>query len=99
MDRLTLGVAYHSNRILRNVESDLRDIIAHGFDSVLHMLTHNDMDRHRKVMKEIVTMTREHGLDVWIDNWGLAGSPGDSSYFLGYNPDARQFFNDGTPRR
>lgn len=34
---LKRGVAYHGNRILRHVEEDLRDIIEHNFNLVVHM--------------------------------------------------------------
>ena len=99
MDKLQLGVAYHSNRIVRHVREDMLSIVEGGFDSVLHMFTHNDMERHRAVMADIIALSEEMGLEVWVDNWGLAGAPGESSHFLSYQPDARQIYNTGEPRR
>lgn len=99
MERLQLGVAYHSNRIVRHVRDDMLALAEEGFDSVLHMFTHNDMERHRSVMADIIALTQEQGLEVWVDNWGLTGSPGDSSHFLSYQPDARQIYNTGEPWR
>ena len=55
MEKLWTGVAYHGNRILRHVEDDMRDIVNHNMNLVVHMFTHNDWDRHLKVMKDIVT--------------------------------------------
>ncbi|MFD0713525.1 hypothetical protein [Paenibacillus sp. GCM10027626] len=95
-NRLIKGVAYHGNRILRHVESDMRDIIAHHFNLVVHMFSHTDWDRHHSIMKEIVAITEGHGLDVWIDNWGISGPPGDKSHFLAYYPDSHQVYSDGT---
>jgi hypothetical protein len=92
---LKKGVAYHGNRILRHVEEDLRDIIEHDFNLVVHMFSHNDWDRHRNIMKEIIQMTDESGLESWIDNWGLGGPPGDKSHFLSYYPDSHQIYSDG----
>ncbi len=93
---LKTGVAYHGNRILKHVETDLVDIINHNFNLVVHMFTHNDWDRHHKVMKDIFDMTMEKGLEMWVDNWGIGGPPGDKSHFLAYYPEAHQVYSDGT---
>lgn len=92
---MNLGIAYHGNRILRHVEEDMRDMVAHNFNLVVHMFSHNDWDRHFKIMKEIVDITKGYGLDVWIDNWGLGGPPGDKSHFLAYQPSSHQIYSNG----
>lgn len=97
MEKLKLGVAYHGNRILRHVEEDMADITKHGMNVVVHMFSHNDWDRHVGVMKDIVQMSEAQGLEVWIDNWGLGGPPGDKSHFLQYHPEAHQVYSDGQP--
>lgn len=93
---LIKGVAYHGNRMLTHAREDLREIAESGFNAVLHMFSHNDWDRHKQVMKEIFAMTEEYGMDVWVDNWGLGGPPGDKSHFLAYHPEAHQVRSDGT---
>ncbi len=93
---LVKGVAYHGNRMLTHIREDMQDLAASGFTSVLHMFTHNDLDRHKNIMKEIFDITKYYGLDVMVDNWGLGGAPGDKSHFLAYYPDAHQYYNDGT---
>lgn len=92
---LKTGIAYHSNRILKHVEEDMRDCVAHSINLVVHMLTHNDWDRHRTIMKEIVDLTEDLGLEVWIDNWGIGGPPGDKSHFLAYYPGSHQIYSGG----
>ncbi len=92
---LKLGVAYHGNRMLRHVREDMLDIVQHNFNLVVHMLSHNDWDRHKNIMKEIVEISQEAGLEVWIDNWGLGGPPGDKSHFLSYYPEAHQVYSNG----
>lgn len=92
---LKKGVAYHGNRLLRHIEEDMRDIIEHNFNLVVHMFSHNDWDRHKSIMKEIITMTEQQGLEVWVDNWGLGGPPGDKSHFLSYYPDSHQIYSNG----
>lgn len=94
-NKLRTGVAYHGNRILKHVEGDMRDIIEHNFNLVVHMFSHNDWDRHRYIMKEIIQITEGLGLDVWVDNWGLGGPPGDLSHFLAYYPDSHQIYSNG----
>lgn len=95
MKKLNLGVAYHGNRILKHVQEDMRDIVNHHMNFVVHMFTHNDMDRHKNIMKEIFDITKSYGLDIWVDNWGIGGPPGDKSHILQYYPDAHQVYSDG----
>ena len=95
MEKLELGVAYHGNRMLQHVKDDMRDIVNHNMNLVVHMFTHNDMKRHKQVMKDIFDVTRDAGLDFWVDNWGLPGMPGDASHFAGYSPDSRRVLSNG----
>ena len=93
--KLVKGVAYHGNRFLTHIRDDMRDIAEHGFNTVVHMFSHNDWDRHKSIMKEIFDITKSYGLDVWVDNWGLGGPPGDKSHFLSYHPQAHQYYANG----
>lgn len=92
---LRLGAAYHGNRMPHHARVDLDDMAAHGMDIVVHMFSHTDWDRHKNVMKEIVDMSVDAGLEVWADNWGLGGPPGDKSHFLSYYPDSHMYYSDG----
>ncbi len=94
--QLLTGVAYHGNRMTKHVVEDMEDIVRHNMNYVVHMFSHMDWVRHKTVMKDIFDITKSYGLDVWVDNWGLAGTPGDKSHFLSYHPEAHQIFNDGT---
>lgn len=98
MESLKLGVAYHSNRLFSHVEEDLKEIVDRRFNLVVHMFSHNDWDRCPSVMKDIFQKTLDLGLDLWVDNWGLGGTPGDKSHFLCYHPEAHQYYSDGTMR-
>lgn len=93
---LRKGVAYHGNRMLSHIREDMLDIVEHGFDTVVHMFTHNDWERHKDTMRQTVEISKSLGLEVWIDNWGLGGPPGELSHFMGSMPDSQQVFNDGT---
>lgn len=95
MQPLKLGVAYHGNRMTHHAREDMRDIMRNGFDIVVHMFSHTDWDRHKTKIKEMIAISKEVGLEVWIDNWGLAGPPGDKAHFLAYHPEAHQIYSDG----
>lgn len=92
---LKTGYAYHGNRMLNHAEADLRDMALHDANVVVHMLSHTDWDRHKTTIKELVTMTHSLGMEAWIDNWGLGGSPGDKSHFLAYYPDSHVYYSNG----
>lgn len=94
---LKLGTAYHGNRILRHVEEDMTDIVNHHMNTVVHMYTHNDMDRHHDILKDIIAISEDKGLEVWVDNWGIDAGPGDKCYFTGMHPETKQIYADGTP--
>ncbi|MEA4822652.1 MAG: hypothetical protein VB111_00860 [Clostridiaceae bacterium] len=96
MRPLKTGYAYHGNRMPQHVETDLRDMAAHNTNLVVHMFSHTDWDRHKNIMKEIVAMTEDYGMETWIDNWGLGGPPGDKSHFLAYYPDSHIIYSDGS---
>ena len=94
---LKLGVAYHGNRMLKYVREDMIDMINKNMNLVVHMYTHNDMMRHKNVMKDIIGLSEELGLETWVDNWGIDGGPGEKSLFVSMNPTERMIYTDGTP--
>ncbi|HEV8573331.1 MAG TPA: hypothetical protein VGR43_01350 [Dehalococcoidia bacterium] len=67
------GVSYFSARTLRHVRDDLRDIVGHGCSYVVHCFTEIDLAYYSDAMREIAQATREAGLEVWFDPWGVAG--------------------------
>ena len=98
MQPLKIGVAYHGNRLIANARHDLEDMVQHGMNLVVHMFSHNDWDRSSEVMRDIFAMTEYYGMEYWVDNWGLNGSPGDSSHYLSFHPDAHQVYSNGELR-
>ncbi len=93
--RLKTGVAYHGNRMLSHAITDMKEIARADMDIVVHMLSHTDWERHDKVMGDIFRASEDVGLEVWVDNWGLGGMPGDKSHFLSYHPEAHMQYGDG----
>ena len=92
---LLTGVAYHGNRMPSHVREDMKEIARADMDIVVHMFSHTDWDRHKTVMKDIFRITEDAGMEVWVDNWGLGGPPGDKSHFLAYHPEAHMYYSNG----
>ncbi len=93
---LQTGIAYHGNRMPSHVRADMAEIARADMDIVVHMFSHTDWERHKTVMKDIIAITEDAGMEVWVDNWGLGGAPGDKSHFLAYHPEAHMYHSDGT---
>jgi hypothetical protein len=73
----------------------MREIANADMDIVVHMFSHMDWDRHSNAIKEIISISEDNGLEVWVDNWGLGGAPGDVSHFLSKYPDAHMIYGNG----
>ncbi len=93
--KLKTGAAYYGNRMLSHAIADMKDMARSNLDIVVHMLTHNDMERSSEVVRDIFKATEAEGLEVWVDNWGISGAPGDKGHFLAYHPEAHSYYGDG----
>ena len=95
MQKLKTGAAYHGNRMLSHAIEDMKEMVRADMDVVVHMLSHTDWERHSNVMGDIFKASEDLGLEVWVDNWGIGGSPGDRAHFLAYHPEAHTYYGDG----
>ncbi|MEX2236080.1 MAG: hypothetical protein WEB00_00900 [Dehalococcoidia bacterium] len=91
------GVSYFSARDLRHVQSDLEEIVGHGCTYIVHCYTETDMLWNRGTIERIFRTTRDAGLGVWADPWGVAGifSGETLSRFAADHLDAWQQLSDG----
>src|SRR5438093_3151808 len=82
---------------MRHVRDDLRDIVEHGCTYVVHCDTETDLAYYSETMREIAEATREEGLEVWFDPWGVAGifSGETLTRFPLEHPEAWQVLWDG----
>ena len=92
---LKVGAAYYGNRMLSHAMADMKDMSRSNLDIVVHMLPHNDIERSFSVMKDIFKASEDEGREVWVDNWGIGGAPGDKGHFLAYHPEAHSYYGDG----
>lgn len=61
------GVSYFGVRRPIHVATDMRILAADGFTYVVHTMTEHDLDNYRATMAEIVRVTHDAGLRVWLD--------------------------------
>ena len=92
---LKTGVAYHGNRMPSHAREDMKEIVDADMDIVVHMFSHMDWDRHSYAMKDIIAMSEDMGLEVWVDNWGIGGRPGDVSHYLSMHPEDHMIYGNG----
>ena len=91
------GVSYFGNRILKHVEEDMKELKEIGFDVIVHTFSENDHKFYFRTMKDIVKLTKNLGMEVWIDPWGVGGVFGGEAFsnFLIENPSEWQITNRG----
>ncbi|RKX57529.1 MAG: hypothetical protein DRP24_00110 [Thermotoga sp.] len=91
------GVSYFGSRILKHVEEDMKELKEIGFDVIVHTFSENDHKFYFRTMKDIVKLTRDLGMEVWIDPWGVGGVFGGEAFsnFLIENPSEWQITNRG----
>lgn len=96
---LRFGTSYFGNRILRHVETDMKQLVAQNFTYVVHTFNENDLLFYRDQMKKIVQVTKDQGLAVFMDPWGVGKVFGGESFsnYVCSNLDAVQILSDGKP--
>lgn len=96
---MKLGCSYFGNRILRHARQDMQELIDCGCNFVVHTFNENDMVFCHKAVCEIVQMSKEMGLETYIDPWGVGKVFGGESFsnFVMNNMDAVQHASDGGP--
>jgi len=95
---LKLGSSYFGNRILRHVETDMKQLVDMGCNLVVHMMSENDFRFYYKQICEIVQLSQSLGLETYIDPWGVGKIFGGEAFseYITYNPNTRQVLSDGS---
>ncbi|MFQ5674918.1 MAG: hypothetical protein ACE5G1_03400 [bacterium] len=91
------GVSYFGNRNPRHFEKDLEEILSHNCNFIVHTFSENDQQFYKETMRELVAMSREAGLECYVDPWGVGRIFGGETYssFALNNIDACQVLPDG----
>ncbi|MFC1573089.1 hypothetical protein ACFL6M_05765, partial [Candidatus Eisenbacteria bacterium] len=77
---MKLATSYFGCRIPRHVRRDMMRLRRLGFERIVHTFSENDLYYFPDTMKEIVTLSREAGLEVQLDPWGVAGVFGGEAF-------------------
>lgn len=96
---MKIGTSYFGNRILRHVKQDMEQLVKQGFNLVVHTFNENDMLFYHSTMKDIVQISKDAGLEVQLDPWGVGKVFGGESFsnFVACNLDAVQILSDDKP--
>jgi hypothetical protein len=91
------GVSYYGNRIPRHVRTDMEDIARNHCTYVVHTFSENDLQYYHNTIGEIVKISHEAGLEVWLDPWGVGRVFGGEAYshFASQHVEVRQILSDG----
>ncbi len=91
------GISYFGNRNPRHFAHDLEDIRQHNCTFIVHTFSENDQQFYKDTMAEMVSQTKDAGLECYLDPWGVGhvfGGETYSSFALNY-PDTLQILPDG----
>jgi hypothetical protein len=93
------ATSYFGNRILRHAVDDMRALRQSGFDIVVHTFSEDDLRFYQGTVTRIVSASKETGLCVWLDPWGVGGIFGGESFSNAAlrEPDWLQVASDGSP--
>lgn len=89
---LTLGASYFGSRHLDHVRRDMEKIAGAGCNMVVHTMSEEDMTYYPETMVQIVKASKEAGLQVFLDPWGVGRVFGGEAFsnFVAMNPRERQ---------
>ncbi|KKM71093.1 hypothetical protein LCGC14_1434080 [marine sediment metagenome] len=89
---MKLGASYFGNRILKHVREDMEKMLDDGCNFVVHTMSEHDIVYHSQTMVDIVKASKEVGLEVFLDPWGVGRVFGGESFstFVKQYPESRQ---------
>lgn len=89
---MRLGASYFGNRILKHVREDMEKMLYDGCNLVIHTMSEHDITYHSQTMVDIVKVSREVGLEVFLDPWGVGRVFGGESFstIVKLFPESRQ---------
>lgn len=92
------GASYFGSRFTDHVARDMREMAAAGFTYVVHTMSEFDLEFYSpRTMTDIVKCSRDAGLEVLLDPWGVGNTFGGEPYsrWVSDFPEACQVDNKG----
>ncbi len=74
------GISYFGNRIPRHFVTDLDEVKSHNCTFVVHTYSENDQQFYKDTIAEMVAITKDAGLEVYLDPWGVGRVFGGETY-------------------
>jgi len=91
------GISYFGNRNPRHFAVDLKEIVSHHCNFVLHTFSENDQQFYKESVAEMIALTKAAGLECHLDPWGVGRVFGGECYsrFALHNIETCQILPDG----
>ena len=91
------GISYFGNRNPRHFVVDLEEILNHNCNFILHTFSENDQLFYKQTMAELIQLSKDAGLQVYVDPWGVGRIFGGeaTSDFAFKNRDVCQLLSTG----
>jgi hypothetical protein len=91
------GVAYFHTRDPRHAGRDLDEMVEAGCTFVVHCFPELFLSYYNQATETVLRMTRDRGLEVYLDPWGVGGVFGGEAFsrFVAETPGARQVSRTG----
>ncbi|MFQ5823354.1 MAG: hypothetical protein ACE5JB_04795 [bacterium] len=97
--KIKTGISYFGNRNPRHFVSDLEEILNHNCNFIVHTFSENDQEFYKDTIGELISVSKDAGLECYLDPWGIGRVFGGETYssFALKNRDACQVLPDGEP--
>jgi len=77
---MKIGISYFGVRNPEWVRKDMKTIKEAGFNCVLHTFAEEDLQYYPQTMKEIIALSKEEDLKVYVNPWGVGRVFGGEAY-------------------
>ena len=93
------GFSYFGVRNPEHVRQDMERMRREGCDLVLHTWSEDDQAYYRETMGEIISLSKDLGLSVYVNPWAVGRIFGGeaNSEIVARHPESRQILSDGSP--
>ena len=69
--KVRTGISYFGNRNPRHFIVDLEEILNHHCNFILHTFSENDQLFYKYTLAELIQLSKDAGLQVYVDPWGV----------------------------
>ena len=91
------GISYFARSRLKHFREDMEEIKRNHCTYVVHTFSETDLEYYKGSIENLVRISHDVGLEVWLDPWGVGGIFGGESYsqFASLHLDVRQISSAG----